>query len=905
NWTPNGVPSDLDDVVIPVAGGHFDPTLPIEASVGRMTIQSGGILNTTLNATLTISGANGAWLDNGGIFNHNSDTVVFTNPDATMAGITDFYNVTIDTGASLLMTGGSIMRIAGTMSNSGGAGIWKAAQLTNATVEYNGAAQTVLNPNGATPGYDNLILSGSGAKTMPGTSLNIAEDFTMSGTATVIALAAINTAGDFTIGASNTIDAGGFTHTIGGNLVNHGIFTGTGSTFDIGGDFTSDNTFTATNSTMTIGGNFTNDSTFTATGSNITFDGVVAQAIGGTTAVAFNNLTISNTSAAVSANTNFSVGGNLTVDSSAVLNPAAGVIVSGTGTLTGNGTVNVTRTAATADFSSQYTISNTTLTNLTVAYIGSAAQTVSALTYGGLKINNASGATLAGNATVNGLLTLTNGNITTGANNIYVSSTGSVSGGSTGSHIVGNLRKYIVTGATNKTFEIGDGSVYAPVDISFGSVSVVGDLTFSTASGDCSNIATSDIDPAKSVNRCWSATNTGVAFTDYNAVFTFVPGDLDGPADYTIFQAAKYSGSWTNLTVGTKNATNTQILGATSFGDFQIGNENNSAPTGTFNSATQQTDGSGDVDISIEVDDTENNNTKAKIEYETDSDGLCNGPWAAATLLGPAAADFNDSGGAPDINNANPYQVGSTTTTRIITSSGSNTITFEWDSNTDLPSANGAQCLRLTVNDDALDQVTPATQTVAVDNVSSIVAITAPDISATVRGVTIFTFTSSEPGTQECNINGGTWYACASTNTFSSLADFVSLGDVLFTLNIRDTDAIGNIGTASRSFTKDTIAPDVTINKKVGQSDPTNTSPVEFTAVFDEPINTGTFTNADIDLSTSTATTGAVTVTEVAPNNGTTFNISVVVTADGDVTATIPAGGISDPAGNTSIVSIS
>src|SRR5207237_3367417 len=63
-------------------------------------------------------------------------------------------------------------------------------------------------------------------------------------------------------------------------------------------------------------------------------------------------------------------------------------------------------------------------------------------------------------------------------------------------------------------------------------------------------------------------------------------------------------------------------------------------------------------------------------------------------------------------------------------------------------------------------------------------------------------------------------------------------------------DAAGNTNTASTSTDNsvafDATAPTVTINQAIGQADPTNVSPINFTVVFSEPV-TG-FTSADVLL---------------------------------------------------------
>ena len=106
--------------------------------------------------------------------------------------------------------------------------------------------------------------------------------------------------------------------------------------------------------------------------------------------------------------------------------------------------------------------------------------------------------------------------------------------------------------------------------------------------------------------------------------------------------------------------------------------------------------------------------------------------------------------------------------------------------------------------------------------------------------------------------------------------------------------------------TDDTAGPDVTINQKSGQADPTSVLPLTYTVVFSEPIIASTFIAADISSASSTAPGVSITgVTQVAPNNGTTFEVTTTATAGGDVILTIPAGVVNDVNGNSNETSTS
>ena len=425
------------------------------------------------------------------------------------------------------------------------------------TVNYGGAAQTVSNEL-----YGNLTLSSSAAKTMPGTAMTVACDFTMAGTATAAAAQALTVGANFTIGGTNSFTAGAFSHSVGGNWSNNG--------------------------------------TFTADTSTVTFNGTVAQTLAGSTVTTFNNLVIANTAAAVSATTSFNTNGTLTVNASAILSPAAAVIVGGTGTLTGTGTVQVTSTAAGAGgFSTQYTISNKTMTNLTVEYIGASAQTVSVIAYGsatggGLKISNANGVSLIANTTVAGTLTLASGVVSAGAFTLLTTGNCTTTIQRTSGWVAGKLQLTFPTGAPSCTYPVGGATTYRPITQAFASVTTGGVMvgTVTQAAGDHANIATSGLDATKSVNRYWTLTNPAggtIAYTTYSATFTFVAADYDvgaTPANFEVEASLAGGATWIITGIGTRSATTTQATGigvpngANTYYDFAVAEKKLTTPGG-------------------------------------------------------------------------------------------------------------------------------------------------------------------------------------------------------------------------------------------------------------------------------------------------------------------------------------
>ena len=124
-------------------------------------------------------------------------------------------------------------------------------------------------------------------------------------------------------------------------------------------------------------------------------------------------------------------------------------------------------------------------------------------------------------------------------------------------------------------FEVGDAATldYTPAVLNFSSVSTAGDLTVKATATDHASISTSNFDAIHTVNRFWTLTNSGIAFTDYGATFTWVNGDQDAGFVLANTAVGNYNPStWTYFSP-TPSGYTAAITGATAFGDYQVGDK--------------------------------------------------------------------------------------------------------------------------------------------------------------------------------------------------------------------------------------------------------------------------------------------------------------------------------------------
>jgi len=608
---------------------------------GKMTLTSPAIANIATGAginvrSLFLGGVNqavGTWGYSGQL-NNNTSYFANTTGFITVAAVSPITST--DTGGTWALTGTWI----GGVAPNGNDDVVIATTTGNSVILGATVTQygTLTINNGATLTMSTFLLTLNGDLNNSGTVNGTTGGVTIAGTATQ-SIGSFTTTGT----VSMTKTAGG-TATFTGNVSGAALtINGTGGTLNLGtGTHTFTGIVTLTAGTLNGGSSILNENATSTTawnGTGTVFNagtgtvnfGGAAQTISAT-ATTFNNLTLSGSGAKTFTNANtingiLSMAGTATVTYTttqsmgasstiqynkpalfttgaewpATFSGTGGIIIVGAGVITMNGvkvlnvgvplTINSGATLATGNYAlsigGNWSNSGTfTVGTATVTLNGTSTQTISGstpTTFYGLTVNNSNGITLGSNITVTSALTLTNGILTTGSNTVIAySGTTNATVTRTSGYVYGNLKKYVATGGSTITFEVGTATAndYTPAKIVFTSVTAAGTLTVTSTSGEEPHYSNWPISSTAYVNVYWTLTNSTIAGGTYTVDLTWLNSDLIGGATASSLFGAQYISSWSSkLTPSVRNTNDTTLNGSGSgfttnsgFGDFVLGN---------------------------------------------------------------------------------------------------------------------------------------------------------------------------------------------------------------------------------------------------------------------------------------------------------------------------------------------
>lgn len=511
---------------------------------GDFTIENGATFNAGAN-TITVQGN---WL-NSGNFIPATSTVLLNGAGKNVDGNNTFHRLSvygsytflhdntidqllvINTGGTLsggpsittTMNGDLVNRgvlyTLGTTTFTGNVlqtlSLINAVQTVAVTVNFNGSVSPVLNSTSAPQyGYLNINNTG-GVSPSVGWTINYG----------------------LTVGSGASFNGGNSTHTILGGVTNNGTISSSGTL-----DFTP-----ASAATLNLGSNFSSTGV-------VNFGGAGAITLSGTPG-SFHDVVISNTHAAgITASSAWAIANNLTVNSNSLFT-AAGYTHSVGGNILNTGSLNSTASTFVLNGAGQQDIYNPSAFNH-------------------LTLNKASGtAVLFANATVNGVLNFVKGNIQTGDHLLVQPLSGTVTGASENTGWVnGNLQKHVVSGATARSFEVGDAAVYTPVSLSFAQVSTAGALTVSSITGDHPQLSSSLINRSKTVNRNYRIASSDLEFSNYDAVFIFAEADVDAGVNTASLDAQVFNGSsWRTVQTASSASDSIKLTAVAALGEFAIG----------------------------------------------------------------------------------------------------------------------------------------------------------------------------------------------------------------------------------------------------------------------------------------------------------------------------------------------
>ncbi|MDP3684504.1 MAG: T9SS type A sorting domain-containing protein, partial [Ignavibacteria bacterium] len=218
----------------------------------------------------------------------------------------------------------------------------------------------------------------------------------------------------------------------------------------------------------------------TGTGSKVEYTSTT----GGQTirSLTYNNLQLDNTSGTNTAGGNLTLNGTLTTTAGGVLNMGTNLL--SVTAASNSGTIRTQNTTS-------LPISTGETWGGTVQYDASSGQTVVAGTYNNLNTSNSAGVSLGGGVTVSGTLTLTSGNLTTGAYTLTLGSTATLSEAA-GHYVVGNLQ-------TTQAVGSGASSNFGGIGVTLGAaLEDLGNVTVTRISG--SHVT---LNSNTGINRIW------------------------------------------------------------------------------------------------------------------------------------------------------------------------------------------------------------------------------------------------------------------------------------------------------------------------------------------------------------------------------------------------------------------
>lgn len=381
-------------------------------------------------------------------------------------------------------------------------------------------------------------------------------------------------------------------------------------------------------SAFNIAGNFTNNGTIDNTSGyfNPTFSGN-SKTISGSTVPNMDAAIISST-ASIALSTNIALPfstGNVTVQTGGVL-VAATSQITGLGSITINGTL---RTSNTNGLSSTGTFATTGTKTLgsssIIEYNAAGAQSFTARSdYANVIINGGGDKTISGNTTIGQNLTLTNGKVVLGTNNLIV--VGTVSGGSSSNYVqtngTGSITLNNIT-TTSRNVPVGN-STYNPLQIVNGS-----GFNWTVRVEDAVNNVVSPFNTDKAINRTWHISPSGTVSSGPDITFNFDdaasaqlvnPGVYNGAAERTAQVWHYFNGSWisagTSLAMTPANGPQALTLsGYSRFSPFAISKTSGPLPVSFLSFAGQK---QGSVNKLVWSTASESNNRGFEVQRSVD-----------------------------------------------------------------------------------------------------------------------------------------------------------------------------------------------------------------------------------------------------------------------------------------------